>query len=68
MPLVAGEDVRTPLGAFRVIFGIGHFNNQPSASASTLARNRWRFLWLFPPVLRRPSINIREWYRPQART
>ena len=35
MPLVAGEDVRTPLGAFRVVFGIGHFNNQPSASAST---------------------------------
>src|SRR5262249_551141 len=27
MPLVAVEDVRTPLGAFRVIFGIGHFNN-----------------------------------------
>src|SRR5262249_1396966 len=25
MPLVAGEDVRTPLGAFRVVFGIGHF-------------------------------------------
>src|SRR6266404_4233452 len=35
MPLDAGEDVRTPLGAFRVVFGIGHFNNQPSASAST---------------------------------
>src|SRR5258708_30616128 len=35
MPLVAVEDVRTPLGAFRVVFGIGHFNNQPSASAST---------------------------------
>ena len=34
MPLVAGEDVRTPLGAFRVVFGVGHFNNQPSASAS----------------------------------
>src|SRR5215467_15240597 len=33
MPLVAGEDVRTPLGAFRVVFGIGHFNNQPRASA-----------------------------------
>ena len=30
MSLVAGEDVRTPLGAFRVVFGIGHFNNQPS--------------------------------------
>src|SRR5215471_2517574 len=27
MPLVAGEDIRMPLGAFRVIFGIGHFNN-----------------------------------------
>jgi hypothetical protein len=26
MPLVAGEDVRTPLGAFRVVFGIGHDN------------------------------------------
>src|SRR5262249_8092455 len=26
MPLVAGEDVRTPLGAFRVVFGVGHFN------------------------------------------
>jgi hypothetical protein len=25
MPLVAGEHVRTPLGAFRVVFGIGHF-------------------------------------------
>src|SRR6266508_5957814 len=24
MPLVAGEDVRTPLGAFRVVFGVGH--------------------------------------------
>jgi hypothetical protein len=35
MPLVAGEDVRTPLGAFRVVLGIGHFNNQSSASAST---------------------------------
>src|SRR5258707_9051998 len=39
MPLVAGEDVRTPLGAFRVVFGIGHFNNQPSASASFHERN-----------------------------
>src|SRR6516162_8474816 len=27
MPLVAGEDVRTPLGTFRVVFRIGHFNN-----------------------------------------
>jgi len=26
MPLVSGEDVRTPLGAFRVVFGIGHFD------------------------------------------
>jgi len=25
MPLVAGEDVRTPRGAFRVVFGKGHF-------------------------------------------
>src|SRR5262249_38258846 len=25
MPLVAGENVRTPLGAFWVVFGIGHF-------------------------------------------
>src|SRR5262249_12550655 len=33
MPLVTGEDVWTPLGAFRVVFG--HCNNQPSASAST---------------------------------
>src|SRR5947208_6387458 len=31
MPLVAGEDVRTPLGAFRVVFGIGHFNTRRSA-------------------------------------
>jgi hypothetical protein len=26
VPLVAGEDVRTPLGAFRIVFGIGHFS------------------------------------------
>jgi hypothetical protein len=25
MPLIAVEDVRTPLGAFRVVFGIWHF-------------------------------------------
>jgi hypothetical protein len=25
MPLVAGEDVRTPVGVFRVVFGMGHF-------------------------------------------
>src|SRR5262249_52470380 len=25
MPLVVCEDVRTPLGALRVVFGIGHF-------------------------------------------
>jgi hypothetical protein len=25
MPFVAGEEVRTPLGAFRVILGKGHF-------------------------------------------
>jgi hypothetical protein len=24
--LVAGEDVRTPLRAFRAVFGIGHLN------------------------------------------
>jgi hypothetical protein len=30
MPLVAGEDVRTPLRAFRVVFGIGHFNASPT--------------------------------------
>jgi hypothetical protein len=35
MPLIVGEDVWTPLGALRVVLGIGHFNNQPSASAST---------------------------------
>jgi hypothetical protein len=35
MPLVTGEHVRTPLGALRVVLGIGHFNDQPSASAST---------------------------------
>jgi hypothetical protein len=31
MPLVAREDVRTPLGAFRVVFGIGHLiiNREP---------------------------------------
>src|SRR2546429_3097535 len=34
MPLVAREDVRTPLGAFRFVFGIGHLNIQPWASAS----------------------------------
>ena len=28
MPLVAGEGVRTPFGAFRVVFGIGHFDDQ----------------------------------------
>src|SRR5262249_38582141 len=26
-PLVAGENVRTPLGAFWVVFRIGYFNN-----------------------------------------
>jgi 3-octaprenyl-4-hydroxybenzoate carboxy-lyase len=26
VPLVAGENVRSPLGAFRVVFGIRHFN------------------------------------------
>src|SRR5215813_1712532 len=33
MPLVAGEDVRAPLGAFRVVFGIGHFRNYHSDRA-----------------------------------
>src|SRR5262249_38415950 len=28
MPLVADEGVRTPFGAFRVVFGIGHFDDQ----------------------------------------
>src|SRR5262249_23466514 len=27
MPLVAREYIRTPLGAFRVVFRIGHFNH-----------------------------------------
>jgi hypothetical protein len=50
MPLVAGEDVRTPLGAFRVVFGIGHFretnlttklalDNQPDEIVSEITRN-----------------------------
>jgi hypothetical protein len=26
MPLVAGKDVGTPIGAFWIVFGIGHFN------------------------------------------
>ena len=30
MPLVAGEGVRTPLEAFRVVFGIGHFDRHGS--------------------------------------
>jgi hypothetical protein len=29
MPLVTGEGVRTPFGAFRVVFGIGHFVMMP---------------------------------------
>src|SRR6266498_2941005 len=45
MPLVAGEDVRTPLGAFRVVFGIGHFNNQPSASVFDAIITRSRRYW-----------------------
>src|SRR5262245_16010533 len=36
MPLVAGEDVRTPLGAFRVVFGIGQFDNQINFGAPTI--------------------------------
>src|SRR5215475_5023566 len=35
MPLVAGEDVRAPLGAFRVVFGIGHFQNPVKRTATT---------------------------------
>jgi hypothetical protein len=27
MPFVGGEDVRTPLGASRVVIGIGHISN-----------------------------------------
>src|SRR5215510_12859483 len=34
-PLVAGEDVRAPLGAFRVVFGIGHFQNPVKRTATT---------------------------------
>jgi hypothetical protein len=30
MPLVAGKHVGTPLGASRVVFGIGHFNASPT--------------------------------------
>jgi hypothetical protein len=36
MPLVAPEGVRTPLGAFRVVFGIGHFDNQINFEAQTI--------------------------------
>jgi hypothetical protein len=36
MPLVAGEDIRTPLGASRVVFGIGHFDNQRNFEAPTI--------------------------------
>jgi hypothetical protein len=25
LPLLAGEDVWTPLGVFRIVFGMGHF-------------------------------------------
>src|SRR5262249_25749909 len=35
MPLVAGEDVRPPLGAFRVVLGIGHFQNPVKRTATT---------------------------------
>src|SRR6516162_7362380 len=35
MPLVAGEDVRAPLGPFRVVFGIGHFQNPVKRTATT---------------------------------
>src|SRR5436305_11798219 len=50
-PLVAGEGVRTPLGAFRVVFGIGHLDNQinrgPNDTAHTRRRTRWTILFMF---------------------
>src|SRR5262249_28289727 len=36
MPLVAGEGVRTPFGAFRVVFGIGHFDDQINFEAPAI--------------------------------
>ena len=36
MPLVMREDVRTPLRAFRIVFGIGHFDNQINFEAPTI--------------------------------
>src|SRR5262249_6657869 len=38
MPLVAGEHVRTPLGAFWVVFGIGHFLSRVVCDAAAHAR------------------------------
>src|SRR5262245_58279201 len=40
MPLVAGEDVRAPLGAFRVVFGIGHFQNPVKRNANRTMTRR----------------------------
>jgi len=37
MPLVARKDVRTPLGAFWMVFGIGHFNRDPVRCRSCTA-------------------------------
>src|SRR5262245_41654585 len=42
MPLVTGEDVRAPLGAFRVVFGIGHFQNPVKRTATTTVTRRLR--------------------------
>src|SRR5215831_10499811 len=42
MPLVAGEDVGAPLGAFRVVFGIGHFQNPVKRTATTRVTRRLR--------------------------
>ena len=38
MPLVAGEDVRTPLGAFRVVFGMGHLQINPTSGEALMVR------------------------------
>src|SRR5262249_43336786 len=42
MPLVAGEDVGAPPGAFRVVFGIGHFQNPVKRTATTTVTRRLR--------------------------
>jgi hypothetical protein len=45
LPLVAGEDVRTSLGAFRIVFGIGHFSrSNPQGAICRFGRpfnSRW---------------------------